>query len=38
MLYGTGPRAIHPSLQDPEESLEENTLIAVILIALFEVI
>jgi hypothetical protein len=38
ILYGTGLRAVNSSLQDPKESLEDNTLIAVMLIALFEVI
>ena len=37
-MYGTALRAINSSLQDPKESLENNTFIAVMLTALFEVI
>ena len=37
MMYGTALRAINLSLQGPKESLEDNTFIAVMLTALFEV-
>jgi hypothetical protein len=37
MMYGTALRAINSSLEDPKESLEDNTFIAVMLTALFEV-
>jgi hypothetical protein len=37
-MYGTALKAIKSSLQDPKESLEDNTFIAVMLTALFEVI